>query len=91
MKIKKTHYNYIKKEIDLMFKKYNKDKLVEEYNKGLFPRSDKVKDLQKRFCFDMSFGAGLNKYICNNLYSYMNDEQLYTALKAICPKVSKDY
>ena len=91
MKMKTEHYDYIKHEIDNLFKRYNKENLINEYSKGLFPKSDRVKDLQERFCFDLVFRAGLSKYFCENLYSYLNDKHIYTALKKICPKVSKQY
>lgn len=89
MKIKPEHFQHLKTEIEAILSKY--DRLVEEYETGQFPRSEKVKDLQKRFCFDLLHGAGLNRFVCNDLYSYMNDDHIYTALKAICPKVQRRF
>jgi len=89
MKIKAEHLEHLRTEINKTLVKY--PNVVEEYEQGLFPRSDKVKDLQRRFCFDLSYGSGLNKFICDELYNYMNDEHLYTALKKVCPKVTKRY
>ena len=92
MKIKTEHYRYLKQEIDSSLALHNsKGGLVKNYEEGEFPRSNKTKDLQKRFCFDLLFGAGLCKWVCDNLYSYLNDEHIYTALKSICPKVSRKY
>lgn len=89
MKIKKAHYQKIETAINDVLNNY--PGLVNEYETGKFPRADKVKDLQKRFCFDLCYGAGLNSFICSELYQYMNDDHLYTALKRICPKVKKRY
>lgn len=89
MKIKKEHFDYLKSEIETTLKQY--PEIASEYEKGNFPRSERVKDLQKRFCFDLSYGAGLNQFICKELYPYMNDDHLYTALKRICPAVKKRY
>jgi hypothetical protein len=89
MKIKDEHYKYMKHEIDATLDKY--PDLVSEYESGNFPRADKVKDLQKRFCFDVMYGAGLTKWVCDNLYGYMHDSHIYTALKSICPKVTRNY
>jgi len=89
MKIKSEHLKHLKEAIDSTLAKY--PNLVEEYEQGRFPRSDKVTDLQRRFCFDLSYGSGLNKFICEELYTYMDDSHLYTALKKVCPVVTKRY
>lgn len=92
MKIKPEHSEHIRSEINIVLEKYNVDnKLVDEYETGQFARSDRVKDLQKRFCFDLAFGAGLNKFFCDELYPYMDDNHIYTALKKVCPKVKRRY
>lgn len=64
--------------------------LVDRYEAGNFPRAEKVKDLQTRFCFDMYYGApGLNAKIC--MLPGVNDAHILTALKAICPKLIRKY
>jgi hypothetical protein len=92
MKIKKEHFDHLQTGINQVLAQYNdQGQLVNEYERGLFPRSEKTKDLQRRFCFDLLFGAGLSKFVCDELYSYLNDDHIYTALKAIVPKVSRNY
>ena len=92
MKIKKEHFDHLQTNINQVLAQYNdQGQLVSEYEQGLFPRSEKTKDLQRRFCFDLLFGAGLNKFVCDELYSYLNDDHIFTALKAIVPKVSRNY
>jgi hypothetical protein len=90
VKIKHEHFEHIKSEISEVLLKYNNgNKLVEEYRQGLYPRADKTKDVQRRFCFDLLYGAGLSSFVCDNLYQYLNDDHIYTALKLICPQIKE--
>ena len=89
MKITKEHQQHIKQAIDEVLAKY--PDIAADYEAGLFPRAALVKDLQKRFCFDLLFGAGLLSWVWNNVYSYANDTHLYSYLKSICPKVERKY
>lgn len=90
MKMKSEHFEHIKAEIEDVLLRHNiENKLVEEYRQGLYPRADKTKDVQRRFCFDLLYGAGLSSFVCANLYQYLNDDHIYTALKLICPKIKE--
>lgn len=92
MKITKEHFNHLQASINEILAKYNDNgQLVAEYEQGLFPRSEKTTSLQRRFCFDLLFGAGLNKFVCDELYPYLNDDHIYTALKAIAPKITRKF
>jgi predicted TIM-barrel enzyme len=92
MKITTEHYSKLGKAIKETLDNHNKDNaLVNAYEAGQFNRSDKVKDLQRRFCFDVLYGSGLQSWVCSELYSYLDDNHIYTALKSICPKVSRKY
>lgn len=77
MKIKKEHYEHMKQEIS----KLDKEK-VASYKDSL--KSDgRIKDIDKRFRWDLSYAAKLAPWVCDNLYSYMNDDHIDTALKNI--------
>jgi len=89
MKIKDEHFAYLKTEIDAVLAKY--PNMADEYENGRFHNAHKTKDLQTRFCFDILFGAGISKWVCDTLYPYMTDEHLLTALKRICPKVTRKF
>ena len=89
MKIKTEHYNKLKTAIDLVLNGY--PDIVSDYEAGLFSRSDKVKDLQKRFCFDLLFGTGLSSWVSKELYSYLDDTHIYSALKSMTPKLVRGY
>lgn len=92
MKMKEEHFNHLKTEIDKVLAIHNsRGELVECYQSGQFHNADKTKDLQLRFCADLLYGTGLNKWVCDELYTYLDDEHIYTALKRICPKVERQY
>lgn len=89
MKIQKDHLEHIEKEINKVLTE--NPGLKQRYEKGIFPRASAVKDLQMRFCFDLFYMANLSKYACDHLYSYLNDDHIYSALKKICPKITRAY
>jgi hypothetical protein len=89
MKMKVEHFEYLQSEIEKALVKY--PNVIHEYETGQFPRSEKVKDLQTRFNNDMKFGAGLNRFICDTLYPYLDDTHINTALNKICPKVERKF
>lgn len=92
MKIKPEHLEHMKSAIEqLLVNSGGAEYVVQRYESGQFPRADVVKDLQKRFCFDLLYSAGLTSFVCGTIYSYANDNHLYTALKSICPKVERKY
>jgi hypothetical protein len=86
MRIQPQHLEFMRKAVNGVFERH--PNLVRDYETGNFPRADKVKDLQKRFCFDVMHGAGLSGFVSKELYKYVNDDHIYTALKAICPNES---
>ena len=92
MKIKAIHLDKLKSAIDSTLTTHNSNgELVNCYETGNFNGSDKVKSLQQRFCFDLLYGTGLTSWVCSDLYPYLDDSHLYSALKSICPKVTKRY
>ena len=66
MKIKQEHFDYMKSEIERVLARY--PNITHEYETGQFPNADKVHNLQTRFNHDLAFGAGLTRFICDNLY-----------------------
>ena len=57
MKISPEHLEHLRKEIGAVILAHGEAALVAAYEAGNFPRSDKVEDLQKRFCFDLYYAA----------------------------------
>ena len=72
MKIKKEHYDYIKKS---MMSNSNAPLLQDYLKAGL---------TEKRWRWDWVYSTpGLGKWICDNIYPYANDDHLDTALRKI--------
>lgn len=68
--------------------------LVAAYENGNFARANTVKDLQMRFCFDIFYQSNLKTWFRDNITDKgidVNDDHLYTALKRICPTVTRRY
>jgi hypothetical protein len=92
MKIKPEHLTHMKAVIDKFIEANGgKEVLIEKYETGDFPRSETVKDLNTRFCFDMLYRANLLLWVIDNIYPYANDAHIETALKSILPKLVKKY
>ena len=93
MKFTKEHLLVLKKEIDPILEKY--PNLVQEYENGLFPRADKVKDLQRRFCFDIFWSTGIKIGdgigTSGDIIGDYTHDHIYTAVKSLCPKVVRKY
>lgn len=71
--------------------------LVKKYENGDFSMANTVKDLQKRFCFDMLYKVkyeycpALQRCISRLYTAGLTDDHIYTVLKRICPTVTKKY
>ena len=91
MKFTREHLNILKTGVDKVLEAH--PNAVVMYSKGEFPRADKAKDLQKRFCFDLFYASGVK--IGDGIGTHgeiigeYTDDHLYTALKAVCPTVKK--
>jgi len=85
MKITKEHYAYI---LECMTTKLadtseqDKDGYLENIKND--PR---VKDCNKRIRWDLYHAAVPNRYICDTLYTYLDDTHIDSALKAISKKL----
>ena len=88
MKMTQEHFNQLKQCIDNVL--IDHPTVASEYSKGNFPRSDKVKDINVRFRWDLYHFSGAHK-ACGNLYSYLNDDHIDTALRNIVPTIAKEY
>lgn len=77
MKIKPEHYEVIRTAIDAL----PKDKLSK--HKEALKGDARVKDIDKRFRWDCLDVAVKAVWICDNLYSYMDDTHIDTALRAV--------
>jgi len=69
--------------------------LTTQYELGMFPGSEKVTNLNRKFCFDLFFECARRDPVFEQfkkrLYLYLDDEQVYRALSLIIPSVEKNY
>ncbi len=93
MKMAKEHVEILKTGIDKVLAKY--PNIAVKYESGDFPRSEKVKDLQKRFCFDLFFATGIRIGdaigVVGDINGDYDDSHIFTALKSVCPKIERKF
>lgn len=69
--------------------------LVNKYESGDFINSDKVNDLQQRFCFDCMYYATkapeLHDVFEENGDKFLTGNHIYSALRVLLPKVHRKY
>lgn len=60
------------------------------YSRGAFPRAELVKDLDRRYRWDLLHAAMSGSWICAELYDAAgcNDAHIDTALRAIVPPLA---
>lgn len=87
LKIKKEDLEFLKGKIKPIDTQENREK----YLRGDFSNSDRCKDLNKRYRWDLlyssriSIGDGVGTQGDLNLYAYLNDEHIDSALKSFIP------
>ena len=77
MKMKETHYEQLKNEILCL----GTNRIAT--HRLALQRDSRVKDLEKRFRWDLLWATGQSKWITDVLYSYLNDTHIDTALRSI--------
>lgn len=78
LKIKQDHFQIIK----MSFLTKSKDEL-KKY-KDLLKTDCSIKDIEKRFRWDLLYGLVGSNWVCDTLYPYLNDNHIDSALKQIC-------
>lgn len=89
LKITDKHFATLKEKIEAVLAKY--PDVVNAYEEGQFTNASKVKDLQRRFCWDLLWATTPSTWIRKELYPYLNDTHIYSALKKICPTVTRRF
>ena len=88
MKMDKNDFNYLLQMIERILRKV--PTIGEDYSNGRFVRSEKVKDLNKRFRWDL-FRASTTVSFRSALYDYLNDTHIDTALRRIVKPIERTY
>ena len=93
MKFTSEHLAILKEGVEKVLE--NNPHASKAYEEGRFSRSEKVKDLQRRFCFDVFYASGIKigdgVGTRGDIIGDYNDDHIFTALKAVCPKVERKY
>lgn len=76
MKIKPEHYQHIKVKIATIA-----DKLPS--HREVLKSDPRVKDIEKRLRWDAAYGAGLTRFLCDEVYPYADDDHIDTALRRV--------
>lgn len=84
MKIKQEHYNFLKEKmkVTLHSKGLTGKQIINDY---IIKKIGN--DHTKRACFDVLYASNLSNFICKELYSYMNDDHIYSAIKKIMQEI----
>ena len=85
MKMTKEHFTALQ---DLIDENFLTSEIVERYETGNFPRSSRVKDINKRFRWDLFWSVRLEWKVEAGTYF---DNHIDTALKKIVPTIVRRY
>ena len=80
MKIKPEHYQYMLEAIRPLA-------VYIPQQRAAIIAQGKAKDVEKRLRWDLFHAAKLNTWMCDNLYPYLHDEHVDTALKRIMKEI----
>lgn len=81
MKMKLEHYYYLKNAMAI------NAQYIPQY-KAHIAAEGKAKDPEKRLRWDLAYLSGLTPWICENLYPYLNDQHIDTALRSIVKELT---
>ncbi len=84
MKIKPEHAARMKEAIS----KFSPDQVAS--HRRYIVEEGRARDVEKRLRWDLSHQAGLTRFICDDVYSYADDEHIDTALRAIVDELFPD-
>lgn len=79
MKVTKEHFDQLQNRISQL----DTEEVRQVYRDGKFPRADQVKDLNKRYRWDLLWASGLSALITEMYDQGVNDSHIDTALRKI--------
>jgi len=77
MKIKPEHYDYMRRAIAAL-----PAETIESIRRNA-ATDPRVRDLNMRVRWDVSYAAGLGRWLCDNVYPYADDTHVDTVLRRI--------
>ena len=78
MRMTQEHYNYVKSAISLIWTQEKHDA-----QRRFIASDGKAKDIEKRLRWDWSYQAKISPWVCTNLYTYLDDTHIDTALRSV--------
>jgi len=86
LKMKKEHQEYIKERIEATIERHGGwQKIIKRYETGVFHNAPKTYNIQLRFIWDLFYMSMNYGWICDNLYPYLDDGNIYNAVKRMVP------
>ena len=83
MKMTQEHYAHMKSAIAAV---WSSD--LNKAERKALRLEGKAKDIEKRLRWDWSYAAKISPWICDNLYSYLDDTHIDTALKQVMKELN---
>lgn len=84
MKMSQDHYGYI-------YNAIKKNEAIIEKHRACLLKDPRVKDLEKRLRWDMLYTSVSSQWVCDNLYPYLNDDHIDTALRRIFKELDHEH
>ena len=81
MKITREDYQYLKQRIEPLKAQFPVALLA-------FKNNPRIKDANKALRWEALRASGLIPWVCTNLYGYMNDDHIDTALRSIMAELT---
>lgn len=89
MKIKPEHYEYMRAAIASLVEVKGEPVLREHYE--LLKTDDRVRDVGKRFRWDLQYAAKISAWVCDNIYPYAEDDHIDTAMRRIVKELNLSF
>jgi hypothetical protein len=78
MKIRPEHLAHLRR----LIQPHDTPERRQRYLAGYFPRSERTKDVDMRYRWDLLWEGGLGDFLSRDLYPYLNDDHIDTALRS---------
>lgn len=86
LKMTKAHQEHIKEAIELAVELIGGwQQIIERYETGIFHNAQRTDNIQLRFVWDVFHVSIDYAWLCDNLYSYLDDGNIYNAVKKMVP------
>lgn len=85
LKMTKEHQEQLREYIEDFLNEYGWRRAIDQYETGDFRNSEVTKNIQLRFIWDVFYAAVPTEFLCRELYPYLDDGNIYNAVKKFFP------